>query len=200
MGNELYHHGVKGMRWGVLRSRTAVLYDKNPGRKAQYPNASSKNSYEGEQYNGPRSVKGNLHRIAAANHDLNAKTYRKLGNKNLAEMNEKARKESLQKAKAADKAKQAKQEAKIAKTEARRRYWEEQGEQAAIERKRSKQNGSISTKTKLNVASVGSKVNKLLEDQAKKNVSRTLAFQRKHKIGAYGKVSKAYHKARGHKV
>lgn len=57
--DELYHHGVKGQRWGVLRSRTAVLYDKNPGHRAETKNVSSDNKYEGTPYK--KSISSKVH-------------------------------------------------------------------------------------------------------------------------------------------
>ena len=61
-----------------------------------------------------RSLKGTLHRLAAANYGLNERTYRKLGNNTLASMNAAARTNSLKKAEAADAAKQKKIQNKMA--------------------------------------------------------------------------------------
>lgn len=60
----------------------------------------------------PKSIGGRLHRLAAANYGLNARTYDKLGNKALASMNRSAQNKSLQKAHAADQAKAQKIAAK----------------------------------------------------------------------------------------
>lgn len=88
-GDELYHHGIKGMHWGVRRYQNADGSLKAAGRK-RYT--------EG----GPKSFKGNLHRLAAKNYELNEKTYEKMGNKTLASMNRAAKENSLKKAEAAD--------------------------------------------------------------------------------------------------
>lgn len=88
-GDELYHHGIKGMKWGVRRYQNADGSLKAAGRK-RYT--------EG----GPKSFKGNLHRLAAKNYELNEKTYEKMGNKTLASMNRAAKENSLKKAEAAD--------------------------------------------------------------------------------------------------
>ena len=88
-GDELYHHGIKGMKWGVRRYQNADGSLKAAGRK-RYT--------EG----GPKSLKGNLHRLAAKNYELNEKTYEKMGNKTLASMNRAAKENSLKKAEAAD--------------------------------------------------------------------------------------------------
>ena len=69
--NELNHHGVKGMKWGVRKE--------------------------------PRSMGGRLHRLAAANYNLNARFWGKNNrNKALASMNKQAANQSLKKAAAAD--------------------------------------------------------------------------------------------------
>ena len=102
--NYLEHFGVKGMKWGVRRYQNA---------DGSYTSA-GKNRYgvgDGETYMGVKSVKGGLHRLAAKNYELNARTYEKLGNKTMASMNRSAAKNSLKKAEAADAAKAAKKSA-----------------------------------------------------------------------------------------
>ena len=102
--NYLEHHGIKGMKWGVRRFQNA---------DGSYTSA-GKNRYgvgDGETYKGVKSVKGGLHRLAAKNYELNARTYEKLGNKTMASMNRSAAKNSLKKAEAADAAKAAKKSA-----------------------------------------------------------------------------------------
>ena len=76
--DELNHHGVKGMKWGVRKQRPVS------------------------------SMGGRLHRLAAANYNLNARTYDRLGNKSLASMNRTAANQSLKKAQASDLKKQQK--------------------------------------------------------------------------------------------
>lgn len=82
------HHGVKGMKWGVRKARETM------GRIRARREA--------------RSLRGNFHRALAANYNLNAKTYTKLGNRVVASMNSAAAKSELKKAEAADAAKQKK--------------------------------------------------------------------------------------------
>lgn len=62
------------------------------------------------------SMGGRLHRLAAANYNLNARAYDRLGNKTLASMNRAAANKSLKKASASDARKQAKIEAKNNRT------------------------------------------------------------------------------------
>jgi len=92
MHNNTYlaHYGVLGMKWGVRRYETADGH-LTPAGKKRYGDDSPKHS-----------VKGNLHRAAAANYNLNARTYDKLGNKALADLNRAAAKNSMQKAANAD--------------------------------------------------------------------------------------------------
>lgn len=75
----LEHYGVPGMKWGVRHERKQV------------------GSIHGRQ-----SIKGAMHRIAAANYELNAKTYSKMGNNTMASMNKAAAKASRKKAMDAD--------------------------------------------------------------------------------------------------
>lgn len=88
----LYHHGILGMKWGVRRFQ-------NPD--GSLTSAGEKRYNTGEASN-KRSIKGDAHRLAAKNYELNAKTYEKMGNKTLASMNKAAAEESRKKAEAAD--------------------------------------------------------------------------------------------------
>lgn len=93
--NSLYHHGIKGQKWGVRR------YQDSDG---SYTAAGmARYGYDGSRGGGGgRSLAGTGHRIAAKIYDINAKTYSKLGNKTLASMNAAARNESLKKAQESD--------------------------------------------------------------------------------------------------
>lgn len=108
---ELYHHGIKGQKWGVRR------YQNEDGSYK----SGAEGRYDGDGSNGPkRTLKGNLHRLAASNYKLNARTYSKLGNKTLASMNKAAANRSLKKAEAADLAAQKKRNEKLAAKENKR--------------------------------------------------------------------------------
>ena len=91
--SELYHHGIKGQKWGVRRWQNEDGTFNDAGKKR----------YFGE--NGS-SAGGNARRALAKVYDINAKFYSKNGrNKTLASMNEAARDEMLKKAAESDKAK-----------------------------------------------------------------------------------------------
>lgn len=93
--NELYHHGILGMKWGVRRYQ-------NPD--GSYTAAGRKHYDIGPAEKATRSFKGNMHRAAAKVYDINAKTYKK-SNKALSSMNAAERTKQLKLAEAADKAK-----------------------------------------------------------------------------------------------
>lgn len=207
--DELYHHGVKGMRWGVLRSRTAVLYDKNPGHKAESKNPSSKNTYEGEVYKAKQAYKQAKKDYKESNKDLSNKMNAVMKNSYRHPITQyvtqkgRAKKDQLGKelVKSAETANSKYSAMKAAKKNIKvvKKADKDAKRDTARARKVSKKNGSDSTRAKINRSNnKKSKVSAFLEKQAKKNVSRSLNFQRKHKIGAYGKVSAAYHKKMGH--
>ena len=93
--NELYHHGILGMKWGVRRYQ-------NPD--GSYTAAGRKRYDIGPAEKATRSFKGNMHRVAAKVYDINAKAYKK-SNKALSSMNAAERTKQLKLAEAADKAK-----------------------------------------------------------------------------------------------
>lgn len=110
-GDELYHFGVKGQKWGVRR------YQNTDGSYK----SGAEGRYDGDGSNSPkRTLKGNLHRLAASNYNLNARTYSKLGNKSLASMNKAAANRSLKKAQAADEAAAKKRSDKLAAKQQKR--------------------------------------------------------------------------------
>lgn len=110
-GDELYHFGVKGQKWGVRR------YQNTDGSYK----SGAEGRYDGEGSNSPkRTLKGNIHRLAASNYNLNARTYSKLGNKSLASMNKAAANRSLKKAQAADEAAAKKRSDKLAAKQQKR--------------------------------------------------------------------------------
>lgn len=85
----LYHHGIKGQKWGVRR----------------FQNKDGSLTAAGRQHVGARSAKGNAHRAMASVYALNERTYNRLGNKQMASMNKAAKNRSLKKAQQADEAK-----------------------------------------------------------------------------------------------
>lgn len=85
--NELYHHGVKGQKWGERR----------------WQNEDGSLTTAGREHYGYGSVKGGAYRLASKVYGLNEKAYNKLGNKTLASMNKAAKNDMLKKAEVADK-------------------------------------------------------------------------------------------------
>jgi len=86
----LYHHGIKGQKWGVRRFQN---------KDGSLTSAGKKHAAEGSQ---PRTMKGNAHRALAKVYSLNEKTYSKMGNKTMASMNRHAKNAQLKKAEEAD--------------------------------------------------------------------------------------------------
>ena len=104
--DELYHHGIKGMRWGQRR----------------FQNADGSLTSAGASRYG-HSLRGNLHRLAAANYGLNERTYKRGKSKfakEMAKKNRAARADSLRKAAAADKKAYEARERKRSSRDARR--------------------------------------------------------------------------------
>lgn len=86
-GDTLYHHGIKGQKWGIRR----------------FQNEDGSLTPAGREHYGYGSAKGTAYRIASKVYGLNEKAYNKLGNKTLASMNKAAKTEMLNKAAKADK-------------------------------------------------------------------------------------------------
>ena len=88
--SELYHHGIKGQKWGV--------------RRFQNEDGSLTGAGERRYYGG--SFKGSLNRAKAKIYSVNEKHYSKRGNKIMANANKRAKEQMLKKADEADKEKQ----------------------------------------------------------------------------------------------
>ena len=88
--NELYHHGIKGQKWGVRHWQNADGTFNEAGKK--------------RYFGGGGSLKGTLHRNMAGVYEMNEKYYMKRGNKVAAGMNRLAKEQQLKKAAEADKA------------------------------------------------------------------------------------------------
>lgn len=87
---ELYHHGIKGQKWGVRRFQNADGTFNEAGKK--------------RYFGGGGSVKGAASRALAKVYSINENYYSKHGNKTMASMNKAAKEQALKKAAAADKA------------------------------------------------------------------------------------------------
>ena len=96
---ELYHHGIKGQKWGVRRFQNPDGSFNAAGKERYFSKGSGENYQPVKQ---TKSLKGNIHRLAAKNYALNEKTYAK-SNPTLSSMNKAAKEEALKKAEAADK-------------------------------------------------------------------------------------------------
>lgn len=98
VNGELYHHGIKGQKWGERRWQNADGTFNEAGKK--------------RYFNSDGSVGGNARRALAKVYDINEKFYSKHGNKTLASMNRAAKNQQLQKAADSDKKKADKIQAK----------------------------------------------------------------------------------------
>jgi hypothetical protein len=103
INGELYHHGIKGQKWGKRR------YQNKDG--SWTPAGRQRYSEAGDGGQVKRSMKGNVHRALAKNYDLNAKVYKK-SNKALSSMNAQARNQQYKLAEKADQEAAAKRAAK----------------------------------------------------------------------------------------
>lgn len=119
--SDLTHHGIKGQKWGIRR------FQNDDGTWT----AAGKERYGDDGSTGSRSVSGTAHRALAKVYSANEKAYAKLGNKTLASMNAAAKNQQLQKAEAADRAKQAKTDAKNEKRLAKEKATDERLERVA---------------------------------------------------------------------
>ena len=102
---ELYHHGIKGQKWGQRRWQNEDGTFNEAGKKRYFGS------------NG--SAKGNARRALAKVYDINEKFYSKHGNKTMASMNRAAKEEQIKKADAADQKKVGKLQAKEDKRQAK---------------------------------------------------------------------------------
>ena len=87
---DLYHHGIKGQKWGVRR----------------FQNEDGSLTGAGERRYNSGSFRGSLNRAKAKIYSVNEKHYAKRGNKIMANANKLAKEQMLKKADEADKEKQ----------------------------------------------------------------------------------------------
>lgn len=88
--DELYHHGIKGQKWGVRK----------------YQNEDGSLTSAGERRYNSGSFKGSINRAKAKIYSVNEKHYSKRGNKVMANANKRMKENMLKKADEADKEKQ----------------------------------------------------------------------------------------------
>lgn len=108
---ELYHYGLKGMKWGVRRWQNSDGTFNTAGKERYFSDGSGddykkigKHSSGSSSKSSGGSLKGALHRNMAGIYEMNEKYYSKRGNKQLASMNRTAKNDQLKRAKEADKA------------------------------------------------------------------------------------------------
>lgn len=93
--NELYHHGIKGQKWGVRRFQNQDGSYTNTGMKRY--------GYDGSRDGGTRSFKGNMHRALAKANEINSNYWGKNNrNSTLASMQRAERDRQLKLAEQAD--------------------------------------------------------------------------------------------------
>ena len=85
---ELYHHGIKGQKWGV--------------RRYQNEDGSLKPAGEGRYDSEPRSLKGSIHRLKAKGHQTQYKLLRKVHARTAARAHQLLAQKNLKKAEEAD--------------------------------------------------------------------------------------------------
>jgi hypothetical protein len=95
--DELYHHGIKGQRWGIRRYQNPDGTLTEAGEKRYLSQVAKAKS--------ARSLRGNLSRLSAKVYETNQKYYEKHGNKGMANANKIAKEAQLRRAKELDKKK-----------------------------------------------------------------------------------------------
>lgn len=119
MSDELYHYGLKGMKWGVRRWQDADGTFNSAGKERYFSKGTGEDYHPvGKNSSGSvKSASGNVRRALAKNYEINERFYSKRGNETMASMNKAAKEQMLKKAAASDKAKADKLAAKEKKKE-----------------------------------------------------------------------------------
>ena len=109
VNGELYHYGLKGMKWGVRRWQNDDGTFNSAGKARYFGDGAGENYHKlGKSSNKKKEVRsagGNLHRALAKNYEINEHHYTKTGNKMMASANRIAKNAQLKKAESLDKAK-----------------------------------------------------------------------------------------------